>query len=175
MRIGSTEQWFYDHSHEFDKWWNAEKFNWNKCSGLLIDYCSEHLDKWWAGDKFNWAHSYLLVMKCHKKFDLWWDAEKFDWTDGHLLILYCYKNFESWWNPGKFDWGYKSHLCANCYEHFDLWYDPDHFEMNELIKYKRLLTFLGLDIYELLELKIKDRIQLLPKEKQLECTLKWIK
>lgn len=87
MKIGYTRRWFENHNHEFDKWWDADKFDISE-SYYLLEYCSEHFDKWWDSDKFELDDSYLLAYHCSEHFDKWWDSDKFDWSiaSGELVM-----------------------------------------------------------------------------------------
>ena len=132
----SSEELCKNYSEDFDKWWNADEFDWNQ-SWVLAEYCAEYFDIWWDPDKFDWDASRALVYYCADKFDKWWNADKFDWHRGSsTLAEYCPDHFEKWWDGDKFNWEYSSRsLAIQCANHFDEWWDPDKFDWKNSSNY----------------------------------------
>ena len=143
------------HTHEFDEWWDPEKYNWKDASEELARFCYEHFDKWWNEDKFNWIDESAVaeLMKCcYMYFDKWWDETRFNnLIDGSYgLARYCYMHFHKWWNPETFNWDDAEAIRAlgkYCYEYANIWF-PDYVKIMELSK-----TLLHISDFEKLKLR----------------------
>ena len=144
------------YSKSFDKWWDAELFDWNY-SDALSEYCNDKFDKWWDAEKFDWRKSWALAAYCSEHFDKWWDVNKYKWNytgnsknchtipfkhfwqdttyDQNFtcwLAEFCSDHFDKWWDAAKFDWKYGSmYLAEHCTEHFDKWWDPEKFNWGD--------------------------------------------
>jgi len=111
------------HYHEFDKWWNPEKFDWKAGSWALAQYCHTYFDTWWDSEKFNWRDSWALAKYCNMYFNKWWDPERFNWkSSSGSLAQYCHMHFEKWWNKEMFNWenGLRA-IAEYCYVHAQVW------------------------------------------------------
>lgn len=116
-------------SDYFHAWWNPDRFNWKGSTWSLIQYRSRQLPEWWDSNKFNWQEdSYALAKFCTHYLHIWWDSNKFNWEKGSsALVRYCTRYFDTWWDPSKFDWSKSWALACFCPEYFDKWWNPDKF------------------------------------------------
>tara|TARA_R110002020_G_scaffold96724_7_gene231318 strand:- start:730 stop:1152 length:423 start_codon:yes stop_codon:yes gene_type:complete len=128
MKVEYDLNWFTANADEFDKWFDAETFDW-WYSYLLAKYCSKHFNKWWNVDKFNWVLVKYLPRYCSDHFDLWWDASKYNWNFCDPLTIWCVKDFKKWFDPDKFNWKEsKGQLRYSCLDYVSIWYDSSKFE-----------------------------------------------
>jgi len=67
----SGEYSSFKSSVEFNEWWDAEKFNWNKGSFYLLRYYSDYFNEWWDSEKFNWGEVIYLVKYCWDYRNIW--------------------------------------------------------------------------------------------------------
>lgn len=153
MKIGTSQAWLYNNKNKFTEWWDADKFNWFKCSEFLPQYFSEHFDLWWDADRF-------------KKLN-YWGVES--------LIDNCPKHLDKWWDDSYYEKVSLEMLAENCMDSFDVWFDPDKFSNAEIIESAEVCKHLNIDLADFIQSKLKALIKKSPKKKKLEYTLKWIK
>lgn len=97
--------------------------------------------------------------------------------------MYCSDHFDKWWDNSVYKsntYGNAIHMLSTyCPSHFDTWWDPTKCKVESgsrtYLLYKEddeIISTWGIKKYNMCTSKY---IKTLPKEKQLECTLKWIK
>ena len=111
---------------DFDRWFNPDKFNWEK-SWALAEYCPSYFDKWFDPEKFNWYYSYYLAQFCPEHFDKWFNPDKFNWEQSNYLAKFCSNHFDKWFDSEKYNWDYSFYLAEYCLDHFDEWFDKERF------------------------------------------------
>jgi len=118
----------YRIAEDFDKWFDKEKFNYNKDSSFaLAAYCPEHFDKWFDKETFDYKFaSDILAAKCSKDFDKWFDKEKFNYNKegSFALAAYCSAHFDKWFDEEKFNFDdtyVVRMLKNNCSDYRHIW------------------------------------------------------
>jgi len=127
----------YRIAEDFDKWFDKEKFKYDKDGSLALAVrCSEHFDRWFDKEKFNYDKysSFALAAYCSAHFDKWFDKETFDYKfASDILAANCSKDFDKWFDKEKFKFGKDSSfaLAAYCSAHFDKWFDEEKFNFDD--------------------------------------------
>lgn len=63
-------------SEQFDLWFNTAEIDYENESGALAQYCPAHFDKWFDAEKFNFSYRWVLVIYCSKHSEKWNNRNK---------------------------------------------------------------------------------------------------